>query len=133
MTLYIDGGCDGNQTTDIAARRMVSVVTDAAGVVLSEHYESGGSNNIAELIAARDALQIAVHAGQSAVQVFTDSRNNLAWIFGRKVGKHINDRPRVLALKSEIDFLRARLTFDLTWVPREQNIAGHYLDARGCG
>jgi len=130
LVLYIDGGCSGNDSKDIYRRRMVAVVTDKHGNVLSEQEESGGSNNIAELIAVRDAIQIALAAEASALHVLTDSRNSLAWTFGTRVGKKINDRPRVLALKAEITETRARLVFSMSWVPREENIAGHYIEKR---
>ena len=128
LVLYVDGGCSGNGQRDLSKRQMVSVVTDEHGEVLSEKIESGGSNNIAELIAVRDALRLATSAGIETLHVLTDSRNNLSWTFGRKVGTGINDRARVVALKAEIAQLQTRLEFSMEWVPRERNIAGHYIE-----
>lgn len=128
MVLYVDGGCSGNDTKDMAARRMVMVVTDEVGHVLCERSGIGGSNNIAELEAVLDALNWCAQHGQRAVEIRTDSRNNLSWVNGRKVGKAINDRGRVLALKATIQDLRSRVVFDLVWVPREENRAGHYIE-----
>lgn len=130
MILYVDGGCSGNERRDIAARKTVMVVTDEAGTVLSERLGKGGSNNIAELEAVRDALAWCADQRIAAVEIRTDSRNNFAWIYGRKLGKSLNDRDRVLTLQEEIAIHRRRVQLSLVWVPREQNKAGHYIEAR---
>jgi ribonuclease HI len=130
-TLYVDGGCTGNRLPNIAARQMVMVVADDAGEVLSERHSTGGSNNIAELEAVCDALAWCVENGRTDVQILTDSRNNLAWVFGSKVGRKINDRPRVLSLLRAIDRYRHSIALTMAWVPREENLAGLYLDERG--
>lgn len=114
----------------MAARRMVMVVTDADGQVLSERTAEGGSNNIAELEAVHDAVTYAYAQGFDALEVRTDSRNNLAWVHGSRVGKHINDRARVLLVKSLIDQMRTSLRLTLVWVPRDENKAGHYIEGR---
>lgn len=129
MAWYIDGGCSGNGQRDIQARRMIAVVTDDAGVVLSEHEKAGGSNNIAELIAVRDALALAHRLEIPSVELRTDSRNNFAWVFG-KIGKDLNDRATVVVLRKEIQDLRQTVELQLVWVPREDNIAGHYIEKR---
>lgn len=130
MTLYVDGGCSGNRSKSIGCRWMVSVVTDEYGRVVSEVTSAGGSNNIAELIAVRDALQAAVDASAESVTVYTDSKNNIAWVYGKKLGKRLNDRDRVVALKDEIARLRSSVNLLLVWVPREKNVAGHYIERR---
>jgi len=63
------------------------------------------------------------------VEIRTDSRNNLAWVLGKKVGKKINDRDAVLALKTSID-PASQLALSLKWIPREQNLAGHYIEQK---
>lgn len=128
MQLYVDGGCEGNEQRDITKRRMVMVVTDSVGVVLSEETANGGSNNIAELCAVRNALQWCVDHDVTIAEVLTDSRNNLSWVNGHKVGKAINDRGTVLRLKDEIGELRTRVALTLLWIPREGNKAGHYIE-----
>jgi ribonuclease HI len=131
--LYVDGGCTGNSQREVAARRMVMVVTDEQGVVLAEATAHGGSNNIAELAAVRDALAWCVKHEVDAVEVRTDSRVNLAWVLGAKVGQDITDRTRVLALKEEIAACRGSVRLRLTWVPRARNLAGHYIERHyGC-
>lgn len=131
MVLYVDGGCSGNGQLDLTKRRMVAVVTDHEGLVLRKMSSNGGSNNIAELWAVKLALDVAAERGETYVEVRTDSRNNLSWAIGRAsyVGKGVNDRALVLRIKAEIDRLRERVPgMNLVWVPREANLAGHYIE-----
>ena len=129
VILYIDGGCSGNGQHDLTKRRMVSVVTDEAGIVLSETLTAGGSNNIAELLAVLDAIRWCGMQGIQQAHVMTDSQNNQSWTFGTKVGMGINDRPMVMAIKAELTAaFVAGFDLTLTWVPREQNLAGHYIE-----
>lgn len=129
VILYIDGGCSGNGQHDLTKRRMVSVVTDEAGIVLSETLTAGGSNNIAELLAVRDAIRWCGMRGIHQAHVMTDSQNNQSWTFGTKVGMGINDRPTVMTIKAELTAaFVAGFDLTLTWVPREQNLAGHYIE-----
>jgi len=107
---------------------MVSVVTNDQGVVLMETHTTGGSSNIAELIAVREALTWCARQQIPDVRVFTDSRNNFAWTYGKKLGKKLNDRDRVVALRREIDELRQRVNLALVWIGRDQNLAGHYIE-----
>jgi ribonuclease HI len=55
---------------------MIGVVTDSTGFVLVEKSQQGGSN-IAELWAVKEALVWANDHGWTALEVRTDSRNNL--------------------------------------------------------
>ena len=129
VILYIDGGCSGNGQHDLTKRRMVSVVTDEAGIVLSETLTAGGSNNIAELLAVRDAIRWCGMQGIHQAHVMTDSQNNQSWTFGTKVGMGINDRPTVMTIKAELTAaFVAGFDLTLTWVPREQDLAGHYIE-----
>lgn len=130
MVLYVDGGCSGNEQRDMSKRRMIRVVTDEAGALISDYHVEGGSNNIAELAALHDALAWCAANGVKDVEVRTDSRNNLAWVDGTKVGKKINDREAVLSLRYQIQLLRQSIRLRLTWVPREDNKAGHYIEGK---
>ena len=127
--LYADGGCSGNDQLDVSKREMIAVVTDATGAVLVEKWQHGGSNNIAELWAVQEALRWAVENGCDALEVRTDSKNNFAWVAGR-IGKKLNDRNAVLGLYQTITRLREDFHLDLVWVPRESNLAGHYIEAK---
>jgi ribonuclease HI len=130
LRLYVDGGCSGNGIKDQAARRMCFVVTDEWGGVLVERLDlKGGSNNIAELMAVEAALEWCEGHGISSVEIVTDSQNTIAWATKRKPGKHLNDKTRVLGIMGRIATLQQSVHFEMTWVPREQNIAGHVIEA----
>lgn len=128
VILYVDGGCSGNWQRDKEKRVMRSAVTDCSGKILVDRKIIGGSNNLAELYAVKYALEWCAENGVEDVHIRTDSRNNLAWVFGRRVGKHINDRESVLQLKKLINVLGSIVRFSMSWVPREENPAGHYLE-----
>lgn len=130
MVLYVDGGCSGNDQRDLSLRQMVMVVTDHEGMVLSEAVDRGGSNNIAELRAVRNALLWCAASNVADVEIRTDSMNNLAWVLGKKVGKRLNDRETVLTLKAEIERLRQNVRLKLVWVGRDDNKAGHYIERK---
>ena len=76
--LYTDGGCMGNEQRDCSKRNMVAVVSDERGHILVDKYQEGGSNNIAELLAVKEALLWCVAHKIDDVEIRTDSRNNLA-------------------------------------------------------
>ena len=126
--LYTDGGCSLNDQPDASKRQMIAVVSDSNGNVLMETEAHGGSNNIAELLAVKEALVWATEHGYDAIEIRTDSRNNLAWIAGR-IGTRLNDRDAVLALYESINRLRERVQVDLVWIPRAVNLAGQYVEA----
>jgi ribonuclease HI len=126
--LYTDGGCAGNEQPNWSKRKMVAVVSNEQGHVLIDRHQEGGSNNIAEFLAVKEALLWCVANKIGDVEIRTDSRNNLAWVLGRKVGKKLNDRDAVLDLKAAIDACRSKVNLTLTWIPREQNPAGQYME-----
>ena len=128
--LYTDGGCSGNEQLDPSKRKMVAVVSDEHGTVLIDRHVRGGSNNIAELLAVKEALLWCIANKIGDVEIRTDSRNNLSWVLGKKVGKKINDRNAVIELKTSIDACRSQLSLFLGWIPREQNLAGHYIEKK---
>mgnify|MGYP001610763239 CR=1 FL=1 len=107
---------------------MVSVVVDGNMKLIIEKNQDGGSNNIAELIAVKEALLWCVNNEIKEVTIKTDSQNNLAWVYNKKVGKKINDRNTVLLLKNTIDVCLKTIKLNLILVPREQNLAGHYIE-----
>ncbi len=97
--------------------------------VLVEKWRHAGSNNIAELWAVHEALTWAVEHGHDAIEIRTDSTNKFAWVAGR-IGKKLNDRAAVLDLYETIRRLREQVRLELVWVPREENLAGHYIEAK---
>jgi ribonuclease HI len=129
MILYTDGGCSGNDSKDVSKRMMVMVVAEPDGTIVSERSCAGGSNNIAELEALRDALVHAVAVGSLTLEIRTDSRNNLAWATGN-IGRKLNDRDRVVAIRKTIDDFSREIRMSVKWVPREENVAGHYIEKK---
>jgi ribonuclease HI len=127
ITLYTDGGCTGNEQPDAPQRVMTAVVSGADGTILVHVTRSGGSNNIAELWAVDLALRWAKGNGHKAVEIRTDSTNTLAWVQGR-IGRKMNDRNAVLEAWSRINLLRRVVDLTLHWIPREQNLAGKFLE-----
>lgn len=127
ITLYADGGCSRNYQPNPSLRDMIAVVSDSDGRVVVEKTHHGGSNNIAELLAVKEALAWAVEQGCEAVEIRTDSRNNFAWVAGR-IGRKLNDRSAVLDLYETIRRLREKVHMELVWVPREENLAGWYIE-----
>ena len=130
MIIYTDGGCSGNGQKDLTKRKMIAIVTDEHGEVLVEKYQEGGSNNIAELLAVKEALMWCSTHNVKQVEVRTDSRNNLAWVRSRRVGKNVNDPGAVMYLKGAINALKGMIELKLVWVPREDNVAGHYIESK---
>jgi ribonuclease HI len=124
--LFVDGGCSGNGGP-MKSRRMISVVADQFGKVLSEEKNNGGSNNIAEFIALKNAIKYAIEQGWKEVEIITDSMNNTHWFKKLKQGKQ-NDFAWVKKIKDEIDILKQKIEIDLIWRPREENRAGHYIE-----
>ena len=128
MILNTDGGCSGNGQKDLSKRKMIAVVTDEGGNVIIEKFQDGGSNNIAELLAVKEALMWCFNSGIKNVEIITDSQNNISWVWNKKVGKKINDRETVMNLKNTIDVLLKDIKLTLTWKPREENWAGIYIE-----
>ena len=127
IILYTDGGCTGNEQLDASQRAMSAVVSGADGTILVHLTRSGGSNNIAELQAVELALRWATDNGHKAVEIRTDSTNTLAWVQGR-IGRKMNDRNAVLEAWSRTNLLRRDADLTLHWIPREQNLAGQFLE-----
>ena len=98
--LYTDGGCSHNASSNFSKRKMTAVVSDEQGNMLIDKMQEGGSNNIAELLAIKEALLWCVVNNIKEVEIRTDSMNNFAWFFGYKVGENVNDKNAVLALKA---------------------------------
>ena len=126
MKLFTDGGCTNNQN-EVTKRQMRIVVADETGVVHVEKTMKGGSNNIGELWAVAEALLFARTTGIADLDIYTDSRNNLAWIEGR-VGNTLNDRQSVMNLLQAINNLRRHVKMTITWIPRKHNVAGLYIE-----
>jgi ribonuclease HI len=126
--VFTDGGCSNNNQPEIVKRHMRAVVlAEWDGRILADIQQRGGSNNIAEFMAVEQALLWAKLYGCTQLEIRTDSRNNLAWTFGR-VGRGINDREAVMAIRRNIDSIREHVELKMVWLPRRLNAAGLYLE-----
>jgi len=127
IILHIDGGCSGNKQKNYHKRSIISVVTDINGNVLIEKTEKGGSNNIAEFIALKEAVKYCVNHKIKQVEIITDSQNNINWLKRLKKKKQ-NNYELVAEIREEIVELSKFVDVDLIWKPREENIAGRYIE-----
>lgn len=109
-------------------RLMRAVVTDETGIMLVDKTLKGGTNNVAELWAITEALLFAKSCGIREIELYTDSKNSLAWVEGRG-GKEVRERPDVKTLLVAIAKLRRHVKMTTTWVPREKSKAGIYIEA----
>ena len=130
VTIYTDGGCEGNGQRDLAQRHMRSVARLDTGEIIADEHTDGGSNNIAELRAVCLALRWAREQGLREIQIRTDSQVILVWLRGKRLGTHLNDRTMVETLRAEVAGLSVDMRLILAWIPREDNIAGHYIESR---
>lgn len=131
MILYIDGGCSGNGQKDLNKRKMISVVTDGDGFVLDEREGQGGSNNIAELEAVLLAVSRCAYLKGDHL-IYTDSKNNLYWAQGH-ISRKVNDFERTRNIYKAIREYESvsnknQSTWRLKFIPREYNLAGHYIE-----
>lgn len=134
---FTDGGCSGNWQQDYSKRSMVWVATDQFGdVLLDRQEEHGGSNNIAELLAVRDVIKYAVDAHYEVVCITSDSANTVTWfnaatLSGRPmVGKKINNPERTESILIDIIDLSKKVQVFIRWRPREENLAGQFIENR---
>src|SRR5581483_7073623 len=128
MNLYTDGGCTNNNQSDMKKRKMIIAVSDEDGTILLDKTKEGGSNNVAELWAIAECLALMQSCGQEEVTIHTDSQCAAAWVTKGRIGKHLNDRMTVIELLEAIRDLRFEVKTTIKWVPREHNLAGHYIE-----
>lgn len=135
MLVYIDGSCEN--IFPVENRTMWVVVVDENGNLLTEDYEYGGSNNIAELLAVKKALSYAADNNIKELQIITDSTIAISWcktpidkFISRvtKKKKAYNDGDRVINIRQDIDKLKTKVPFTIEWQPRDKNIAGIYIE-----
>lgn len=124
MILYIDGGCSNQSQKNQDIRDMVWIITDEDGKELFEGKHLGGSNNIAEFLALYQAVHILPEKGGV---IYTDSKNNIAWLHGR-IGKKLNNVEWVETIYRDIVGMDKK--FDLIWIPRAENKAGWIIEER---
>lgn len=115
---------------------MIWVITNQFGDVLVENKNNGGSNNIAEILGIRDAVKYAIKNHYEVICINSDSMNSLRWLDSAlyssspKVGKKINDPVWTISLLKEIKELSKNISLFIRWIPREENLAGHYIEEK---
>ena len=132
MKLYCDGGCEGNNQRDVSKRLMRVVVTDEEGVVLVEKSLKLGTNNLAELWAIVEAILFVRDCdlpGHKEADIYLDSQTAIAWSGGR-VSNKVKNYSAVMDLLSAMRALQKRVELKFTWIPRNQNKAGHYIEEK---
>ncbi len=124
---FTDGGCQNNNKKTSSERKMIVCVVDYQGNPIILKRLQGGSNNIAEWSAVKEALWYALDNKIIPIHIYTDSTNNLAW--WNKITNHAPEKAK--EMKSEIADLRNQVNATISWVPREHNLAGIYLEKQG--
>jgi len=138
MILYTDGGCTNNDQKDISKRDMVSVVSNECGDIVAEVNTHGGSNNLAELIAVEYALDYALQSRASSLHIISDSRTAISQFHkdeskrNLKSIRKMNDYEQYIGIKRRIDRMKLYLDVEIEWRPREDNLAGHYIEEKYC-
>ncbi len=115
-SFFVDGATFHNGAPNQSS---IVCVTDRFGKVLIERSIGNKTNNEAELIAIYEAIRLA-----NQPHIYSDSQlavNLLQRQYSTKI-------PRLLKIIKEID--RLDNTFTISWIPREQNKAGHYLEKK---
>jgi ribonuclease HI len=126
MLIYTDGACSGNP-----GPMGIGIAIYRGGELLKEISEGmgRGTNNLAEYLAVRTALEEGVALGADAIEIRTDSRLVVQQLSGRFRIKS----PSLRDVKREIDDLSDGLDVTYTWVPREKNSVADRLAKEAIG
>ncbi len=131
--LYVDAGTQNNGQR--GRQRTIIVVCDENGLVLLERWIGDYTNNEGEIIAIKNALEEVAPDRQK--MIYSDSTIAVGWTLrGWKpklrnkhrntVGKELNDR-LALCIEQAGKLLRETKS-SIEWIPREDNLAGHYIE-----
>jgi ribonuclease HI len=107
-------------------RSLRAVVTNETGTVLVDKSKTGGTGNVGELWAISEALTYCKAAGIRHVEIRSDSRIALSWLYKRHMkSTHLAE---VKELLQQIKVVRRDVAMDTTWIPREENLAGQVIE-----
>ena len=131
--MFIDGGCRPTNPGHAAFAAVISLDRPKLnGPSVSEHvisrYIGWASNNVAELTALIVGTKYAGYLGAERLEVFSDSKLVVEQTHGRWRLRSDELRPLVLEAR-ELLFKHFPGAWELTWVPREKNMAAD----RYCG
>lgn len=81
------------------------------------------TNNEAELLGMTRALELATNNSI----IYTDSQNTIAWVKSGRPKARMDLQP----IASKAKKLAEKKNITIRWVPREENLAGIYLENKG--
>lgn len=131
MTVFVDAGTKNNGKRGHQKTRIV--VTDENGIVLFEKFIGDYTNNEGEILAIIAALRNV--EPRKAKHIYSDSRIAVNWTLAgknyeqqlRKAAKNrLSDRLIHFINAANVLFLLSDSV--ITWIPREKNKAGIYLE-----
>jgi ribonuclease H / adenosylcobalamin/alpha-ribazole phosphatase len=125
--LYTDGGSLGNGRVDQRAR--MAVFDAGLGQVVVDQELGALTNNEAEYRAIQAALDYARRGGLRPVEIRSDSQLCVNQIKGAWKVKEARLQPMAAAARASL----AQLGGTISWVPREQNPAGHFIESGSPG
>lgn len=121
--LYTDGASKGNGSS--SQRAQIAVYDESRRQIVVDESVGNRTNNEAEFLAILRALDYAIAQGMVGdVCIVTDSQLTCNQILGRWKVKAEHLRPMVAACQRKLKEAGAHIT----WVPREQNHAGRYIE-----
>src|SRR5437867_108013 len=121
--LYTDGGSLGNGRVDQRAR--MAVYDAGLGQIVVDRELGALTNNEAEYRAIQAALDYARRGGLRPVEIRSDSQLCVNQIKGAWKVKEARLQPLVADARAGL----AELGGTISWVPREQNPAGHFIES----
>jgi len=133
LILYTDAGTHNNGKRGY--QKTIIVVTDEIGTVLVEKWIGDYTNNEGEILAIVNAL--AEIDPNQPKEIYSDSQIAVNWTLRgwpeklrnkhrKTVGEKLNNR---LALYiEEAQLLLKSSNSTIQWIPREENIAGQYIE-----
>lgn len=117
---FSDAGTAGNG--NFGHQKTIIVVTDAKGKVLIEDWVGDKTNNEGELIGITRAARLA----KPESTIYSDSKLAVNWITLKSTTKIERLKPTIY---DAVFAVQAR-KINLVWIPREQNLAGHYIEEK---
>ena len=133
IQLYVDAGTRDNGRR--GHQQTVIAVCDRFGTVLLERWIGDYTNNEGEIVAVVSALE-EIAPGESKT-IFSDSTIAVNWTLKgwnpklrnkhrKAVGEKLNDRLALYIDKAGALLLNSESSIE--WLPREKNLAGHYIE-----
>jgi len=120
MKIYIDGGVRGHQFRGRRAGYISIILDDEKKV-----EEAGDvTNNQAEYLALIRGLEIALQRKISKVEMLSDSELLVKQIKGEY---RIRSKNLISLHKKAKELISRFDSFEMRWIPREQNLAGRLL------